>query len=249
MLTSPYPIADSHGKNLPRLKMMAARVTLIVVIAQCTSALRATRGVPTMRTTTTHSQSRRAVAGALGGVVALVGLTPHARANGIGGNDGNVLGLRLSDKLSTSMTGADRAALADSGDAEVLDAPGVAALADSAVAFAALAVGVRDADGDGGISVQRFFVTGGWAAMRANVVGLTQNAKVTKALRKSGAAFVQATDQFIESFNVGAFDKAAAQFEFALQLLEGLLARVGLDALPAQPVTALDAAPPTQPAN
>ncbi|KAJ1462588.1 hypothetical protein M885DRAFT_505544 [Pelagophyceae sp. CCMP2097] len=159
---------------------------------------------------------RQALATAFLGAASFAASAP-ASAAGIFGTDPNLIGIRLPEY-----------AVKDEGVVVALeDAALREAMVRCATGFYVIGDAVRLRDGDGAEAVQRFYVRE-WKPMRAAIdaagAGVT-----SKPLRKNTLGFVTAAELVRESFNVGSFDLATKQYDYALLLLGPLLTKLGVD--------------------
>ena len=151
---------------------------------------------------------------------AAVGAPAVASAN-LGGANSNSLNLRISDKIT--------APEARAAPEIVLPTESREALAASANDFAKVGAAFAEEDGGGASAVQKFFAPGGdYDQLQREVQAVSGDGTVPKGVRKAGKAFLEATSMSRASYNTGAFDKAAEQYDFALSILVGFLGRVGV---------------------
>ena len=150
-----------------------------------------------------------------------IAAVPGLASANIAGANSNSLNLRISDKI-TAPEGGVRA------DVELPTAEREA-LAAGATAYGAIGASFLAEEGEGSDKVQRYFGKDGeYEILVRSVSSIVGDGAVPKGVRKAGSAFLAATAATRESYNTGAFDKAAEQYEFALGILVGFCARVGV---------------------
>ena len=169
-------------------------------------------------TTTALAPTRRQLV--LGGGCATLVAPSVARAN-IAGGSSNSLNLRINDKIT--------APEAKTQPDVVLDNAVLEPLSKYANDFGDIGAAFAEEDGGGASAVQKFFAPGGdYDQLQREVQAVSGDGTVPKGVRKAGKAFLEATSMSRASYNTGAFDKAAEQYDFALSILVGFLGRVGV---------------------
>ena len=91
-------------------------------------------------------------------------------------------------------------------------------------------LGLKAENGDGASLVQKFAYQE-WPRIQEDIRTSVRTATpASKAITKNGSGFITAVELSLESYNLGSFDTAAKQYDFAAGLLSSLLAKLGIDA-------------------